>query len=196
VLISIGDDWVNNIFFDISKLKRCGENVIIGKTVRIRYPELVELGDNVIIDDFTYISTSLVIDSYVHIASGCKLIGGGDASIVFGSFSTLAPNVVLAAGSDDYKAGIATPLVGKEYKGSIDVGMIEIGRHSIVGANSVVLPNVMFGEGAALGALSLAKQNLSPWSLNAGVPSKKIKTRNKEEILKLEQQFIERLKNV
>ena len=186
---------MSNIFFDISKLKRCGKNVIIGKTVRIRYPELVELGDNVIIDDFTYISTSLIIDSYVHIASGCKLIGGGDASIVFGSFSTLAPNVVLAAGSDDYEAGIATPLVAKEYKGSIDVGMIEIGRHSIVGANSVVLPNVMFGEGAALGALSLAKQNLSPWSLNAGVPSKKIKTRNKEEILKLEQQFIERLKN-
>jgi len=32
-----------NIFFDIKKLKYRGSNVIIGKTVRIRYPELVEL---------------------------------------------------------------------------------------------------------------------------------------------------------
>ena len=44
-----------NIFFDLSQLKKIGKNVIIGKTVRIRYPELVEIGDNVIIDDFTYI---------------------------------------------------------------------------------------------------------------------------------------------
>lgn len=186
---------MSNIFFDVSRLKRCGKNVLIGKTVRIRYPELVEIGDNVIIDDFTYISTSLLIDSYVHIASGCKLIGGASASISFGSFSTLAPNVVLAAGSDDYQAGLSTPLVPKELKGNMDVGLIEIGRHSIVGANSVVLPNVVFGEGAALGALSLAKHNLMSWTLNAGVPSKNIKLRDKENILNLEQLFIKRFKN-
>ena len=58
---------MDNIFFDRKDLKKCGDNVIIGKTVRIRYPHLVEIGDNVIIDDFTYISTSLKISSYVHI---------------------------------------------------------------------------------------------------------------------------------
>lgn len=67
---------MENIFFDLSRLKSIGKNVIIGKTVRIRYPELVEIDDNVIIDDFTYISTALRIHSYVHISSGCKLIGG------------------------------------------------------------------------------------------------------------------------
>lgn len=35
----------NNIFFDLSELKYCGKNVIIGKTVRIRYPHLVSIGD-------------------------------------------------------------------------------------------------------------------------------------------------------
>ena len=60
---------MKNIFFDESKLKR-GSNVIIGKTVRIRYPELVEIGDNVIIDDFTYISTEcrFMIGSTFHLA--------------------------------------------------------------------------------------------------------------------------------
>ena len=65
-----------NLFFDPKNLKRLGKNVIIGKTVRIRYPELVEIGDNVIIDDFSYISTGLRIESYVHISSGAKIIGG------------------------------------------------------------------------------------------------------------------------
>ena len=66
-----------NLFFDEASLAYRGKNVIIGKTVRIRYPELVRLGDNVIIDDFTYISTALECDDYVHISAGAKLIGGG-----------------------------------------------------------------------------------------------------------------------
>ena len=65
---------MDNLFFDIDKLKKKGKNVIIGKTVRIRYPELVEIGDNVIIDDFTYISTQLVLHSYFQLL-------GGNASI-------------------------------------------------------------------------------------------------------------------
>jgi acetyltransferase-like isoleucine patch superfamily enzyme len=184
-----------NLFFDSNRFKFCGKNVIVGKTVRIRYPELVEIGDNVIIDDFTYISTSLVIEDNVHIAAGCKLIGGPSAVVKFGSFSTLAPNVVLAAGSDDYIGGIATPMVPNEYKGDIEVGIIEIGRHSIVGANSVVLPNVVFEEGACLGALSMAKTNLDAWSLYAGVPATMIKARDKYKILQLEKDFKLRFQN-
>ena len=182
---------MSNIFFERKDLKSCGKNVIIGKTVRIRYPELVVIGDNVIIDDFTYISTALEIGSYVHISSGCKLIGGPESEIRFGDFSTLSPNVVLAAGSDDYKSGIATPLVPMEYKGNCQIGKISIGRHSIVGSNSVVLPNVDFGEGSVLGALSLAKNDLDEWFIYAGIPAERIKARSKEEILSLEREFLD-----
>jgi len=179
----------DNIFFHKSELKECGRNVIIGKTVRIRYPELVSIADNVIIDDFTYISTALVISDYVHISAGCKIIGGRGASVSFGSFSTLAPNVVLAAGSDDYKSGIAGPHVPIALKGDVEVGFIEIGKHSIVGANTTVLPNVRFFDGASVGAQSLVKESLNAWSLNAGVPSKEISKRDKSNILRLERMF-------
>ncbi len=178
-----------NIFFDISQLKHCGNNVIIGKTVRIRYPELVSIGDNVIIDDFTYISTALSVESNVHIASGCKLIGGRGASIAIGEFSTLAPNVVLAAGSDDYVSGIASPLVPLEYKGNVQIGEIRLGRHCIVGANSTVLPNVIFNDGAAVGSQSLVKGDIAAWELFAGVPAKRLKARDREQILKLEKEW-------
>lgn len=180
----------NNIFFDIKALKRIGKNVIIAKTARIRYPELVEIGDNVIIDDFTYISTALKIENYVHISAGCKLIGGRKCTVEFGSFSTLAPNAVLAAGSDDYHAGLATPLIDLEFKGNVQYGNIQIGKHCIVGAGSVILPGVTLGEGSTLGALSLAKESMDAWWLYAGVPAKAIKRREQTEILELERKFL------
>ena len=180
------DSKVENIFFDIGKLKSCGKNVIIGKTVRIRYPELVEIGDNVIIDDFTYISTRLKIHNNVHISSGSKIIGGRGALVEMKEFSTLAPNVILSAGSDDYIGGIATPMVPMEFKGDAIIGDIILNKHCIVGAGSVVLPNVTFHEGACVGALSLVNKDLDAWKLYAGIPAKKIKDRNREQIQKLE----------
>lgn len=180
-----------NLFFDINKLKKCGRNVIIGKTVRIRYPELVEIGDNVIIDDFTYISAQLKIFNNVHISAGCKIIGGRNAFVEMSEFSTLAPNVILSAGSDDYTGGIATPMVPMEFKGEVVIGNIVLRKHCIVGAGSVVLPNVTFNEGACVGALSLANKDLEAWVLYAGIPAKKIKTRNKIQILSFEKQYKE-----
>lgn len=179
----------DNLFFDTAKLKRCGRNVIIGKTVRIRYPELVEIGDDVIIDDFTYISTALRIAGFVHIAAGNKLIGGTGAMVEIGEFSTLAPNCVLAAGSDDYLAGIASPLVPAAYKGKAKIGTIALGRHCILGANSTVLPDVTFADGSAVGAQSLVKQNLDAWTLYAGVPAVRMRGRDRDAILKLEKAF-------
>jgi acetyltransferase-like isoleucine patch superfamily enzyme len=180
---------MENIFFNIKDIKSCGKNVIIGKTVRIRYPELVEIGDNVIIDDFTYISTSLKLQSNVHISAGCKIIGGKKAYVEMMEFSTLAPNVVLSAGSDDYTGGIATPMVPLEFKGNVKIGKIVLNKHCIVGAGSVVLPDVTFGEGACLGALSLANKNLDEYVLYAGIPAKMIKKRNWQEIKNLEKRI-------
>jgi len=180
---------MENIFFNLDDLKHCGKNVIIGKTVRIRYPELVEIDDNVIIDDFTYISTALILHSFVHISSGCKIIGGKKSVVQFGNFSTLAPGVVLAAGTDDYSGGIATPLIPDEYKGNSIHGFITLHKHCIVGSNSVILPNVVLKEGAAVGALSLVNRNLDEWKLFAGIPVKFIKERDKEAILGYEQKF-------
>lgn len=180
---------MENLFFDITHLRSCGKNVIIGKTVRIRYPELVDIGDNVIIDDFTYISTSLRLHSNVHISSGCKIIGGKNAMVEIYSFSTLAPNVVLSAGSDDYSDGIATPMVSMKFKANAKIGRIILGKHCIIGAGSVVLPDVVFHEGSALGALSLANRDLEEYKLYAGIPARFLKNRNRDNIIKLEQQL-------
>jgi galactoside O-acetyltransferase len=105
-------------------------------------------------------------------------------------FSTLSPNVIISAGSDDYIGGIATPLVSKEFKGNVAYGQIIIGRHSVIGSGSVILPNVIINEGASVGALSLVNKSLEEWTLYAGIPVKKIKVRDKFKILELEKLFL------
>lgn len=184
-----------NIFFDLRELGSCGKNVIVGRTVRIRYPELVHIGDNCIIDDFTYISTALFLDEYVHIAAGCKLIGGRKCTVRFGRFSTLAPNVVISAGTDDYRAGIATPFVSEKYKANAEFGDVVFGRHCLVGASTVVLPRVNFADGASVGALSLVKRDLKAWTLYAGVPARELGKRDRKGILLAEKSF-DKEKNV
>ena len=119
------------------------------------------------------------------------MVGGPNSKAKMCDFSAIAPNVVLSAGSDDYRSGIAGPFVPMSLKGNALIGFIEIGRHSIVGANSTVLPNVTFHDGASVGAQSLVTSSLASWSLNVGVPTRCIGNRNVEEILKYEKSFKE-----
>ena len=181
----------NNIFFDVEEIAEIGSNALIGKTTRIRYPHLTKLSDNIIIDDFVYISTRLVMDKFTHIASGCKLIGGPQSSINFNKFSTIAPNVVIAAGSDDYYDGLASPFIPKKFKASSEYSEIVVPRHCIIGANTTILPNSQIGEGVAVGANSLVKGRLEEWCVYAGCPAVKIGERKKASILEYEKQFLQ-----
>ncbi len=79
-------------------------------------------------------------------------------------YSTLAPNVVLSAGSDNYIGGIATPMIPLKYKGNAQIGKIVINKHCIVGAASIVLPDVTFHEGSSVDALSLVNKDLKDWN--------------------------------
>jgi dTDP-4-amino-4,6-dideoxy-D-glucose acyltransferase len=58
-------------------------------------------------------------------------------------------------------------------------GRIEIGRHSVIAANSVVLPGTVVKDGAMLGALSLARGTLEPWTVYAGIPARAVGLRDK-----------------
>jgi galactoside O-acetyltransferase len=104
--------------------------------------------------------------------------------------STTAPNVVLAAGNDDYVSGIGSPLIPNQFKGNTVHGKINLNELTIIGSNSVILPNVNVGVGSTLGALSLANQDLESWYVYAGIPAKKIKNREKNQILKLKAEFL------
>ncbi|MCC2624736.1 MAG: acetyltransferase (isoleucine patch superfamily) [Burkholderiales bacterium] len=183
-------------FTDVEyKFKKIGKNVQIGRTVYFRYPEEVEIGDNVIIDEFCYFTTAVKIGNYVHIAPSCSIIGGKESELIMSDYSGLAAGTRVLCGSDDYVNGPFTnPTIPAEFRPNTKKGKVVVAKHAIIGTNVVIHPNVKIGEGAAVGSLSLVTKDLEAWQVYAGIPAKIIKARNKELILDGENRFLEYLK--
>ena len=176
-----------NIFFDLNDLKHCGENVIIGKTVRIRKPHLVSIGDGTIIDDFTYISTAMEVGRHCHIAANVSILGGkGKLSI--DDYSTLSAHVSVHCGSSDYRAlSMDLPSVPEKLQfGGVNED-VNIGTFVTVGAHSCILPGANLPIGSAYGAYTLVKKSaLLPYHLYVGVKCNDLGKRDMSNIDKIE----------
>lgn len=174
---------MDNIFFDKSKLKYCGDNVIIGKTVRIRKPEECIIGDNTIIDDFTYISCGIDIGKNCHIASHVS-ISGGEGKFIMGNYSTISNHCSIHCASSDYsKLSLDLPSVPKNLQFGGTVKNIIIEDFVTIGAHSCLLPGTIVKKGSSCGAFSLINSIMDEWSLYVGIPAKKIKDRDKRDLL-------------
>ena len=178
------------------KFRSIGKNVLIKKNVSLYFIENISIGNNVRIDDNVIIVASskekpVKIGNHVHIASNCYLAGSGGVEMM--DFSGLSPGVLIFSGSDDYSGKkLTNPTVGKPYTGGKS-GEVILSKHVIIGASSVILPNVIIEEGSSVGALSLVRKNISSWGVYFGIPVNKIKSRYKD-ILKLEEKFLKEKK--
>jgi acetyltransferase-like isoleucine patch superfamily enzyme len=176
------------------KFQSIGKNVLIKKNVGMFFIENISIGSNVRIDDNVIIVASkkgstVKIGNYVHIASNCYLAGSDGIEMM--DFTTLAPGVLIFSGSDDYSGKkLTNPMVGNPYVEGKS-GKVTLCKHVIIGAGSVVLPDVTIKQGSSVGALSLVNKDLNPWGVFAGIPAKKIKNRHKD-ILKLEKKFLKK----
>jgi galactoside O-acetyltransferase len=174
------------------RFRSIGKNVFIKKNVGMFFIENISIGNNVRIDDNVIIvasnkKTPVMLGNYVHIASNCYLAGSEGIEMM--DFVTLAPGVSIFSGSDDYSGKkLTNPMVGKPYIGGKS-GKVTLCKHVIIGAGSVVLPDVAIKQGSSVGALSLVSKDLNPWGVYSGIPAKKIKNRHKD-ILKLEKKFL------
>jgi galactoside O-acetyltransferase len=174
------------------KFRFIGENVLIKKNASLYFTENISIGNNVRIDDNVIIVASstknpVSIANHVHIASNCYLAGSDGIELM--DFTTLAPGVQIFSGSDDYSGEKMTnPTIDKKYIGGKS-GKITLRKHVIIGANSVILPNVTIQEGSSVGALSLVNKSIDSWGIYCGIPVKKLKKRS-ENLLNLEKQFM------
>jgi acetyltransferase-like isoleucine patch superfamily enzyme len=163
--------------------RQVGRNVLIYAGAKIIGAEFMSLGDNIIIDDFAFIyaHAPTVIGSHVHIASFCSLLGGGELRI--GDFCSLSSGVRVLTGTDDFLGGgLTNSTIPAEFR-QVSRSFVHIGRHSMVGTNTVVLPGISVGEGCAIGAGSLVNRDLESWGIYVGSPAKRIRERPSEQIL-------------
>ena len=174
---------MENIFFDYKNLKYLGKGAIIGKTVRIRNPEKVSIGDYTIIDDFTYISCDFEIGSYCHIAPN-STISGGNGKVKIGDFVGLGAGTSIHPSSSEFlSVSLEMPSIPKEFQyGGINERII-INNYCQIGAKNTILPGVSLPEGFSSSANSvIRKKKYRKWSLYGGNELKFIYKRNPGQI--------------
>ena len=168
--------------------RRLGRNVRISDRAAIYGADQMEIGDNSRIDDFCVLSGRITIGRNVHIAVYCNVAGGSEG-VALADFAGLAYGCQVFSQSDDYSgATLTNPTVPAAYKREIKKPVL-IGRHVIVGTNSIVFLGVTIGEGCSIGAMSMVTKSTDEWTIYFGVPAKPLKPR-KRDLLALEQEYL------
>ena len=165
-----------------SKLKKVGVDLYIDSTARIKYPEESTLGNHVALDFSVYISTSVDIGDYVHIAPHTSVIGGKYSKLVMKHFSGISSGCRILCGSDDFTKGMMNPQVPIEFR-SPKVTTITFEEFACVGVNCVVMPGVTLGQGSVVGSNSVVTKDTEPWTIYLGSPAKPVGKRDKESII-------------
>jgi acetyltransferase-like isoleucine patch superfamily enzyme len=135
-----------------------GKNFQTGNKVNIR--ELNRIGDNV------SIGTLSVIEHHVEIADNVRI----HTQVFIPEFSVLeegcwiGPNVVFTNAKYPQSPGVKDQLVGPVIK-----------RGAKIGANSTILPGVVIGEHALVGAGSVVVSDVPPGAVVVGNPARVIR---------------------
>lgn len=178
------------VYYSENDLKACGfksvgKNVSIHESCIIIGMENISICDNVRIDPFVSIIATgpVTLGSFIHVGA-YSLLSAGEG-IIMEDFSGLSQGVKIYTRSADYSGRrLTNPTVPKKYGGGAR-GPVTLKRHVIIGAGTIILPDVTIGEGASVGALSLVTRSLKEWYMYSGIPAKRMKERSKD-LLKLE----------
>ncbi len=157
-----------------------GESVYISNDVILHNPHNIILGDNIRIDSQCILiagkEKKIIIGNNVHISAGCYFYGNS-GNITLEDYTCTSARCILYTSNDDYTEGYATNSVVDESIKNVTVGDICIKKHSVVGCNSVILPNVILNHATSVGSHSLIKRNTDTYDVVAGSPAKFIKKR-------------------
>lgn len=155
-----------------------GAGVKISRKASIYSPKTISIGDNVRIDDFCILSGNITLGSNIHISAYVALYGA--KGIVMEDFSGISPKTVVYSAMDDFSGDYLIGPIHPDYTTHVTGGPVVIRRFVQIGSNSVVFPNIEIGEGSVIGACSLVKNNVEPWSIYYGIPAIKHKERSME----------------
>ena len=110
---------------------------------------------------------NLVCEDLVSIADHAEIYN--PALVTLRSHCIISQQAYLCGASHDYDDP-AFPMVWAP---------ITIGRYAWIGARAVVQMGLTVGDGAVLGLGAIATRNLEPWTVNAGVPARRIGQRKR-----------------
>ena len=171
-------------FYSLSELsnigfRKFGTNVLISRYARLYNPQNIEIGSNVRIDDFCFISAKSPVKFGNNVHLSCYTGIWAANSLDIGNNTSISTGSKILTETDDfsgnYLTGPSVPLKYRKLKGQ----PMKIYPFVNIGANSTILPISEIQEGAVVGACSLVTKPLAAWTIYTGIPAKAVKSRNK-----------------
>ena len=163
---------------------KIGDDVIIDEWVKIKRPELVQIGSHVAIDWGFYCTTALEIGNYVHISPHVSCIGGKNGKFILMGFNNVMAGARIICWSDRFDdSGLFGAMIPVELKGTQMSGDIVMEEFSNVGTNAIVLPNSKLRKGVLLTAGSLLIGDTEEWGVYKGNPAILVKKINSKKII-------------
>lgn len=163
--------------FVTRNFKKIGIGVSIRPILNVTNPRFISVGNDVSIGILCWIDTNtslqknptLVIGNRVHIGAYAMIIAAN--SIIIGNNVLMSERVIILDHMHEYKdvtkAVIDQPIIGK--------GKIIIEDDCFIGANSVIMGNIRIGKHSVIGANSVVTKDVPAFSAVAGSPAKVIK---------------------
>ena len=181
-------------------LKSCGKGLVIGKSVVLRQPGEIEIGNNVVVEDYStlevrsknnsktgirladhsFIGRNTIVvakQGYIHLDRAVNI--GSHCRIATQSMVEIGESTLVAAysyiGPGNHKiADDLNPIIeqGMENKGGV-----KIGANCWIGTRATILDGVTIGDNSVVGAHSLVTKNVPPNTIVAGVPARELSKR-------------------
>lgn len=129
------------------------------------------------IDAYVTITGCVRIGRFTHVATGACIFGGSGVTI--GDYVGLSGGTKVYSATEDVSGDyITNPTVPDAYRNPLKAH-IHIADHAVMGAGSILFPGGELQEGTYLGALSMCRDPLRPWSINVGVPCHYLRDRTR-----------------
>lgn len=132
-------------------------NVWIGRNVELQVRE----------------NQKIVLEPRVSVQDFCKILG----DVFIGQDTTIAPNVFISSGSHQFDKEPLMPIKDQDKKYPFKSQPVKIGKDVWIGINVFIKAGVTVGDGVIIGANSVVTSDLENYSIYAGIPAKKIKSR-------------------
>ena len=158
-------------------LKKIGKNVLISRKCSIYSAENIIIGNNVRIDDFCILSGNITLGSNIHISAYSALYGAN--GIHLDDYTGVSPRCIIFSAMDDFSGDYLIGPIHSQHLTNVNGGLVTMKKFSQLGANSIVFPSITIAEGAVTGSFTLVNKDLDPWTINLGIPVRKIKNRQK-----------------
>jgi acetyltransferase-like isoleucine patch superfamily enzyme len=163
--LEIGNDCIIGANVVLYAGTKFGNEVMIGDLASVR--EQCEIGDKSIVGRLVMVEYETVIGKSVIIQTGTHITGNAiiEDEVFFGD--------EVSTTNDNYMGRVDEPLSGPYFK-----------KRARIGSNATLLPGVIIGEEAVVGAGSVVTKNVPDRTVVIGVPAKVIKNVPEEQLRK------------